>query len=396
MEYFTPQNIGSLHGRTFVLNSTIGLRVIAFLDRRFHVLVLLGSLLVYGVRGVQYNPMVFGDDATLVSHALNRPQPWGIFGHYDKLGLFDPFNDYLAVLLRTVTHVALIGPDSDFPFRLFVIMTIFWTLVTWTIALVIKRRVSPIAGLIAALLLCWLPFSNQVFLAQANTVAWPLALLCILVVALRAYPEKQLYRIALVVVFSLTAMSTGTMIIVIGWLVFDIGRNIRTINRFQAVLLIFTGTSYYLQWITYEPRPNVKLPIGHELYRTLFSWSPQFIRNRIGQELSLGSTVILWLIPVLLVTAWLLLFVSAYTSDRLRAIASMRLMITSLALPVLLITGNGWLNTHYMFIPAALFWLSALILAATPGERKSTLRQPAIIALTICYCAAISGVYYVL
>ena len=396
MEYFPPQNIRPLHGRTFVLNSTIGLRVNSFLDGKFNILIILGSLFAYGLRGAKYSRVVFGDDATLVSHALDRQMPWGMFGHYDKLGLFDPFNDYLAVLLRVVTHVALIGPDSGFTFRLFVIMTIYWAMVTWLIAITIKNYISPSAGAIAALMLCWLPFSNQVLLVQANPVAWPLALLCILVVALRAYPEKQLYRIALVVVFSLTAMSTGTMIIVIGWLVFDIGRNIRTINRFQSVLLIFTGTSYYLQWITYEPRPNVKLPIGHELYRTLFSWSPQFIRNRIGQELSLGSTVILWLIPVLLVTAWLLLFVSAYTSDRLRAIASMRLMITSLALPVLLITGNGWLNTHYMFIPAALFWLSALILAATPGERKSTLRQPAIIALTICYCAAISGVYYVL
>ena len=351
---------------------------------------------MYGVRGIQYNATVFGDDATLVSHALNRQPPWGIFGHYDKLGLFDPFNDYLAVLLRIVTHAALIGPDSGFAFRLFVIMTIFWAAVTWVIALTVRSFVSPQAGFVAALALCWLPFSNQVFLAQANTVAWPLALLCILVVALRVYPEKQLYRIVLVAVFSLTAMSTGTMVVAIGWLILDIARNIRAINRFKAVLLFVTSISYFFQWITYEPRPNVKLPLGHELYSTLFSWSPQFIRSRIGQELSLGSTVILWLTPVLLIAAWLFLFISAYTSDRLRATASLRLMITSLALPILLIVGNGWLNTHYLFIPASLFWISAIVLAfSNHACHKDILRLSATV-LTVCYCSAISGVYYVL
>ena len=322
--------------------------------------------------------------------------PWGVLGRFDKLGLFDPFNDYLAVLLRIVTHLALIGPDSQFAFRVFVIMTIFWAMVTWVIALTIKNYVSPTAGVITALTLCWLPFSNQVFLAQANTIAWPLALLCILIVALKEYPEKQIYRVMLVVVFSLTAMSTGTMVVAIGWLVFDIAYKFRTFSRFQAVLLFFTSISYYFQWTTYEPRPNVKLPLGHELYRTLFSWSPQFIRNRIGQELSLGITVILWLIPVLLITSWLFLFVSAYTSDRLRAIASLRLMITSLMLPVSLITSNGWLNTHYLFIPSALFWLSALILAASIRYRKTAFSQLSIGALIFFYCTAISGVYYVL
>ena len=372
------------------------MRVAAFLDRKFHVVVLLGSLLAYGVRGAQYNPTVFGDDATLVSHALDRQQPWGMFGSFDKLGLFDPFNDYLAVLLRVVTHVALIGPDTGFTFRLFVIMTIYWAMVTWIIAITIKSYLSPSAGAVAALMLCWLPFSNQVLLVQANPVAWPLALLCILVVALRKYPANLSSQILLVVLFSLTAMSTGTMIVVIAWLVFDIARNIRRVNKFEVVLLLFAACSYCLQWITYEPRPNAKLPLGHEMYRTLFSWSPQFIRNKIGQELSLSFTFILYLIPTLLLASWLYLFISAYQSHKVRAIASLRLLITSLMLPVLLVTGNGWLNTHYMFIPAALFWLSALILAATPGERKSILRQPAIIALTICYCAAISGVYYVL
>jgi hypothetical protein len=322
--------------------------------------------------------------------------PWGVFGRFDKLGLFDPFNDYLAVLLRLITHVALIGPDSGFAFRIFVITTFFWAVVTWVIALTIKNYVSPKAGVIAALTLCWMPFSNQVFLAQANTVAWPLALLCILIVALRLYPEKQLYRVMLVVVFSLTAMSTGTMVVAIGWLVFDIARNIRTIKRFQAILLFFTSISYYFQWITYEPRPNIKLPLGDELYRTLFSWSPQFIRNRIGEELPLGVALILWLIPIFLITSWLFLFVSTYTSDRLRAAASLRLMITSLVLPVLLITRNGWLNTHYLFIPSALFWLSALILAAAIRDRKTAFSQLAIGALIFFYCTAISGVYYVL
>jgi len=396
VECFPPHGFWPLHWRALVLNSTIGLRITSFVDRRFHVLVIIGALFAYGLRGAKYSRTVFGDDATLVSHALDRQQPWGMFGHFDKLGLFDPFNDYLAVLLRIVTHVALIGSDAGFTFRIYVIMTIFWALVTLVIATVIRGYVSSSGGLVAALILCWLPFSNYVFLAQANTVAWPLALLCILVVALRTYPANLFLRVLLVVLFSLTAMSTGTMIVVIAWLVFDIARNIRRVNKFEVVLLLFTACSYCLQWITYEPRPNAKLPLGHEMYRTLFSWSPQFIRNKIGQELSLSFTFILYLIPTLLFASWLYLFIYAYQSHKVHAIASLRLLITSLMLPVLLIAGNGWLNTHYMFIPAALFWLSALILAASPGDRESTPRQLAIIVLTICYCTTISGVYYIL
>jgi hypothetical protein len=256
--------------------------------------------------------------------------------------------------------------------------------------------VSPSAGVVAALMLCWLPFSNQVFLAQTNTVAWPLALLCILLVALGSYPATLSVRILLVVLFSLTAMSTGTMIIVIAWLVFDIARNIRRVNRFEIVLLLFTGFSYYLQLISYKPRPNAKLPLGHELYRTLFGWSPQFIRARIDQGLSFGMSMMLFLIPILLIASWLYLFIHAFQSHRVRAITSLRLLITSLVLPVLLIAGNGWLNTHYLYIPSALFWLSALILAVSHRDRKSASSQLAIGVLVALYCTAISGVYYVL
>lgn len=385
-----------MHGRTFVLNSTIGSRISAFVDQRFHVLVLLGSLFSFGFRGAQYNPHVFGDDATLVSHALNRQPPWGLFGHYDKLGMFDPFNDYLAVLLRIVTHVALIGPDSGFTFRLFVIMTIFWALVTWTVALVIRKRISANAGLIAALLLCWLPFSNQVFLAQANTVAWPLALLCIAIVALRIYPTTFATRVAVVVLFSLTALSTGTMIVAIGLLALDIALSIRKFKHFQSILLAFTGVSFFFQWYAYKPRTNDKLPLGHEMYRTLFSWAPQFIRNKIGEDLSMTSTLILWVIPLLLIISWTYLFVNVYGHNRNNALASLRLFITSLLLPILLIVGNGWLNTHYMFIPAALFWISTLVLGASLRGRWPVPMQLVIATLTILYCASISGVYYVL
>jgi len=396
VEYLSTQNIRSLHGRTFVLNSTIGSRISAFVDRRFHVLVLLGSLFSFGFRGAQYNPQVFGDDATLVSHALDRQPPWGIFGHFDKLGLFDPFNDYLAVLLRIVTRVALIGPDSGFTFRLFVIMTIFWAIVTWAVALVIKKRISANAGLIGALMLCWLPFSNQVFLAQANTVAWPLTLLCIVIVALKNYPTTFLRRLALIALYSLTALSTGTMIVVIGWLVFDAAISIRKFSDFRFVLLIFTCISFCFQWYTYKPRSNEKLSLGHEMYRTLYSWSPQFIRNKIGEDLSMSSTLILWLIPLLLIISWTYLFVDVYRHNRSNALASLQLFITSLLLPILLIVGNGWLNTHYMFIPAALFWISTLILGASLQDRWPIPTRIAIATLSILYCAAISGAYYVL
>jgi len=356
----------------------------------------LGGLFVYGLRGNQFSRFVSGDDATLVAHALNRQQPWGVLGKFDRLGLFDPFNDYLAVLLRVFTHIGLLGPDDSFTTTVFFLMTFFWALVTLAISQIVMRRSGSPSGFFAAIALLFLPFSNQVFLAQTNTGAWPLALLCIVIVSLRAYPLRTTHRIGMLVLFSLTTMSTGTMVVVIPLLVLSFVYQIKRIRGFEGCLLVVTVLSFWLQWYTYEPRPNVGQPLGGELYRMLFSWAPQFVRSQVNTSLSFLEVVTLWAVPVVLLIAWFVLFMNALAVDKPHSIAALKMLAVSLGLAPMLIIGNGWFNTHYMYIPMALFWVSVSLMLK-PGVLNQVARvRSAVVALVVCYAITVSGVFFVL
>jgi len=348
------------------------------------------------LRGNQFNRLVFGDDATLVSHALNRQQPWGVLGGFDRLGLFDPFNDYLAVLLRVFTHLGLLGPDESFTTTVFFLMTFFWATVTLVTARIIMRSGGTSSGFFAAMALVFLPFSNQVFLAQTNTVAWPLALLCIVIVSLRAYPPRTTHQIGMLVLFSLTTMSTGTMVVVIPILVLSFVYQIKRIRGFEGCLLVVTVLSFWLQWYTYEPRPNVSQPLGGELYRMLFSWAPQFVRSQVNTPLSFLETVTLWTVPIALLIAWFILFMNALAVDKPHSFAALKMLVVSLGLAPMLIIRNGWFNTHYMYIPMALFWVSVSLMLK-PGVLNQVARvRSAVVALVVCYATTVSGVFFVL
>jgi hypothetical protein len=385
-----------LQRRALILNTTPIQRLANWCEQHFSLTVFLGSLLVYGLRGNQFNRLVFGDDATLVSHALDRQQPWGVLGKFDRLGLFDPFNDYLAVLLRVFTHLGLLGPDELFTTTVFFLMTLFWATTTFAISHIVMRRSGISSGFFVAIFLAFLPFSNQVLLAQTNTVAWPLALLCVVIVALKAYPQRTTHRIGVLVLFSLTTMSTGTMVVVIPLLVLSLVYRIKSIRGFEGCLLVVTVLSFLLQWYTFAPRPNVSQPLSGELYRMAFSWAPQFVRSQVNTSLSFLETVTLWTVPVVLLIAWLILFMNALAVDKPYSFAALKMLVVSLGLAPMLIIGNGWFNTHYMYIPMALFWVS-ISLMLKPGVLNQVARvRSAVVALVVCYATTVSGVFFVL
>jgi hypothetical protein len=385
-----------LQRRARILNKTPIQRLTNWCGQHFTLTVFLGSLLVYGLRGNQFNRLIFGDDELLVSHALNRQQPWGVLGKFDRLGLFDPFPNYLAVLPRVFTHLGLLGPDEFFTTTVFFLMTLFWATVTLAISQIVMSRSEISSGFFVAIVLAFLPFSNQVFLAQTNTVALPLALLCIAIVALKAYPQRTTHRIGVLVLFSLTTMSTGTIVVVIPLLVLSLVYRIKRIRGFEGCLLVVTALSFYLQWYTYEPRLNVGKPLGGELYRMLFSWAPQFVRLQVNASLSIPETVTLWTVPLALLIAWFILFVNALSVDKPHSFAALKMLVVSLGLAPMLIIGNGWFNTHYMYIPMALFWISVSLMLK-PGVLTQVVRvRSAVVALVVCYTTTVSGVFYVL
>ncbi len=393
MECVKAQNIWPLLGGALLLIK----RCSQFVDQtsqRVFFFVLTGfALVAYAVRGAGYRKEVFGDDLDLFFHAINRPAASG-FGKLDHFGLFDPYNGYLVVLLRAFTHIALIGPDTSFTLHAYLLMTAFFAVTTAGICLVLSASTSRKTALLALGFLVLMPYSNLVILAQINTVAWPLALLMLVITATQNYPTTLPIKLLLALIFALTAMSTGTVIIVMAFLVLNLLQDIRRINSYELALLVVTSVSFLIQWLSFTPRTNPKLPLLGELHKALYNFAPQYIREKIGASLNGDDQIIFWIIPLMLLIIWFTQVNFARQTNWSAAISAAKLFVGGIVLLSLLIRGNGWFNTHYLFIPAAMFWVSLTLLFHQNRHEAST-RMAVFIAVGL-FATTYSGTYYLL
>lgn len=351
------------------------------------------ALVTYAVRGAGYRKEVYGDDLDLLFHAINRPTASG-FGKLDHFGLFDPYNGYLVVLLRAFTHIALIGPDTNFTLHAYLLMTVFFAVTTAGICLVLSASTSRRTAFLALGFLVLMPYSNLVILAQINTVAWPLALLMLVITATRKYPNAPLGKFLIAVVFALTAMSTGTVLIVMAFLVLNLLQDIRRVNRYELVLLTVTSISFFIQWLSFTPRTNPKLPLLGELHKALYNFAPQYIREKFGTSLNGDDQIIFWIIPLMLLIIWLTQINFARQTNSNAAVSATKLFAGGVVLLGLLVRGNGWFNTHYLFIPAAMFWVSLTLLFHQNRHEPST--RMAVFITVALFTTTYSGKYYLL
>lgn len=363
-------------------------------QRIFFILLTSIALVVYGFRGAQYRRELWGDDLELYLHAINRPSPTTSFGRLDHFGLFDSYNNYLIVWIRAYTHLAKLGPDSNFTFNAYVLMTISFAVITSATCLVISAKTSRKLALLSLSYCVFLPFSNLVILAQVNTIIWPLSLLLIVISATRTYPESKLGRVFVAVLFFTTALSTLTVVIALAFLGFNLIQNLKRLNRFEVLLFLITTTSLFIQWKSYSPRNNPKLSLMGELYKALYNFSPQYLRRNFGDPLLGFDLVFFWLIPIALLLIWAMQANFARSINLLSVLPSLKLFVGAFFLVILLIHGNGWLNTHYLFIPAAMFWVSMVLLFHENRGRSTT--GLAIALTSSLFTISISGVYYLL
>jgi hypothetical protein len=127
----------------------------------------------------------------------------------------------------------------------------------------------------------------------------------------------------------------------------------------------------------------------------LFGVAPQFLRSQAKQHLSLMESTILWIIPVILLSSWLVLAVYSQKNKSPLVFPATTLLLSSLGLPVLLIIANGWLNTHYLFMPTAIFWISVIFLAHSTRTIHALPAKISKMFLAFCFIVSISGTYYV-
>lgn len=360
----------------------------------FFVLLTSIALVVYGIRGYGYRRELWGDDLELYLHATNRPTPTGGFGRIDHLGLFDSYNNYLIVWIRAFVRLAMLGPDSSFTFNAYLLMTLSFAVITSCTCFIIGTKTSRRMALLSLGYCVLLPFSNLVILAQVNTIIWPLSLFMIVVSATRMYPNSKIGRVLIAVLFFVTSLSTLTTVIALAFLGLNLIQSFKRLHRFEVLLFSITSISLFIQWNSYSPRNNPKLSLISELHKALYNFSPQYIRKSIGEPLHGFDVAIFWLIPLVLLAIWVMQANFARLINLRSILPPLKLFGGAFVLLILLIHGNGWLNTHYLFIPTSMFWLSLVLLFHENRQRSTT---AFVIALTnLLFAVAISGVYYLL
>jgi len=389
---FTPNQIEPLHWRTFVLK-------IGRIGNPWILAAVFITAPIFYVRGSNYRDIVWGDDKEFLDHALSRNAPIGRLHAIDPLGLLDPFAGYAAFLLRLITQLVRLGGVHHYANHTFYLMSIIWTLFALWIAFIMTRVSGPIVGFLSALIIAVMPFSNLVMLAQLNTLAWPSVLILCLTILSREYPRSKIGQVLMVLYFSALALTTISVFLAFGYLVWIVKWEKQSIQKIERVLMRSILGALVIQAISFTPRGQSLSPVKlfSEFIRSANAFAPQFLREQVLEQKSIMENLALYGIPILLFAATYALFrISSTGPLRHNTKIAVKLLITALAMLCALIAGNGWLNSHYLFIPTGLFWIAALVLVqATLASRNKYKMIPVVVVVAI-YLSSLSGTYFVI
>lgn len=354
---------------------------------------------IFVFRGRKYLPAVWGDDKELLDHAINRTAPIGRFHFVDPLGLFDPFAGYAAFLLRLVTHLVRLGGEQHYASHVFFIMTILWTLFACWIAGIVMNASSPIIGFISAFIIAVMPFSNLVLMAQLNTLAWPSVLVLSLTILTRQYPRSKVSQVLMVAYFSALTLTTIIVLVPFGYLVWLFKSQRHSMQKTERVLLKSMAGAFVIQALSFTPRGRSINPLKliHEFSLTAYAFAPQFLRMRILDQKSVIDVLILYGIPLILFAATFCLFRIASGGPLQNNVdMAIKLFVVALVTLGLLIVGNGWLNSHYLFIPTALFWIGSLLLAQGAISSSRSYKFILVGIIAVIFLSGLSGKYFVI
>ena len=367
-----------------------------FSSKQIFLCTFLFTLPIFYLRGKDYSVHLFGDDAEFVSHALQRVPTLGFFSSWDSWGLLDPFNGYLAVYLRLITHLILLTGSENFTAQTFWVMTFYWSVISGLIAYVMRRFTGAPVGWAAGFVLAVMPYSNRVMLAQANTVAWPACLLTLIVVGTREYPRHWFTRLSVLILFAGTAASTPTTIVTIAILGLNLLRYREKRFSFEHLLFLATGFAFFVQYLNFTPRHNPPVPLLPEILRISFGLAPQSIRAQILQPLTPWQNFVLYAIPIVLFFCIGLLIYQTFRSHREHVLVAVQFIGTGVFLAVLLTTANGWLNSQYLFIPTALLWIGTILIGNASIKSPSWWKMVPLVTVTVVLLMGISGTFFLI
>ena len=366
------------------------------LDENIFLLVSLLTLPLFYLRGKNFSLILFGDDAEFVNHALNRVPRFGFFSSFDTWGLLDPFNGYLAVYLRLITKLILLTGDGSFTTHTFWVMSVYWSIISGLLAYTIKRFAGAGLGYAAGFVLAVMPYSNLVMLAQVNTIAWPACLLTLIVVGTRTYPTRRFSKIILLLLFAGTAASTGTAIVTVAALGINALRHREKFLSFEQTLFACTASGFALQYLSFTPRNNPSVPLIPEILKISYGFAPQYVRAQVLDPLSAWESTVLYAIPIAITICLGLLTWLGLNIDRQRVLTGIQFIVEGILLAFLLTTANGWLNSHYLFIPTALLWIGTMLIGSVSIKSARPWKMVPLLLLPTLLVLGVSGTYFVI
>ena len=113
--------------------------------------------------------------------------------------------------------------------------------------------------------------------------------------------------------------------------------------------------------------------------------------------MSSADLLVLVSYPVFITIAASLLIVFGLRGDRRSQIfVALRFTGAGFATLALLIFANGVLNSHYLFLPAALFWVSCVMFADAALRSKQKFSVHVVLALVVLFLGQLSGTYFLI
>ncbi|MEK7411016.1 MAG: hypothetical protein AAB327_06495 [Actinomycetota bacterium] len=354
---------------------------------------------IFLVRGHGYRRLIWGDDELLVEHAIHRQTPFGRLHFIDPFGILDPFAGYLIVILRLTTKFLLLWDTETFPLRAYWLSSFIWTLIAVCIALLISGLTRPYLGFLAAMAMTIMPYSNLVMLAQVNTIYMPAVLAMIIAVVTRRYPQSKGFQIVVCVAFALVTLTSITTIVVFGYLISLVFFRRHDVQLIERRLIWVMGLALVLQLISYQPRGRMISPSSflHEFLLSSNAFAPQFVREKILEPKSAIENIILYGIPILLgITVFVLVRLGNRSECRSQINIAQHFFLIAILLLCMLIIGNGWLNSHYLFIPTGLFWIGVILVSDATGNSTFRYRMLPITVVLAIFILHLSGTYFVI
>ena len=324
---------------------------------------------------------------------------FGQFQKFDTLRITEPFNNQIWVIPRGITRILLAISIPDFV-RNATVFSLFWLsgLLTF-LSVTLGRLTNRVTGSIAAICVALMPFSHRVMLGQVNSLVWPAVMVLFVVVIANQYPISKLGRVLLLLFIALISMSTQLFLLLLIFLVPTLIFSANRRNAMNLLTALFIGAGQAFQ-VVVTPRRAVSrdfIDIPFQLLKSAYGFVPQAIRDNIIGPLSRMDLLVLVLYPVFMIIAASLLVIFGLRGDRRSQIyVSLRLTGAGFATLVLLIFANGALNSHYLFLPSALFWISCVMFADAALRAKQKFSVHVVLALAVLFLGQLSGTYFLI